>query len=90
MDIYVDTEVLSEGINGIVNTIQEVSSSVSIMKSCLSNAGDDFDTANYDRASGSLKIATDALNQMEYNLEQAKGYLSALIEHIEAYDSFKY
>lgn len=90
MDIYVDTEVLSEGINGMMNTIQEVSSSVSIMKSCLSNAGADFDTVNYDRASGSIQIAADALNQMEYNLEQAKSYLSALIEHIEAYDSFKY
>lgn len=90
MDIYVDTEVLSEGINGMMNTIQEVSSSVSIMKSCLSNAGADFDTANYDRASGSIQIAADALNQMEYNLEQARSYLSALIEHIEAYDSFKY
>ena len=90
MDIYVDTEVLSEGINGMMNTIQEVSSSVSIMKGCLSSAGAEFDTANYDRTSGSIQIAVDALNQMEYNLEQAKSYLSALIEHIEAYDSFKY
>ena len=90
MDIFVDTEVLSDGISGMMITIQDISASVSAMKSCLSTAGEDFDTANYDRTSASVQVAEAALNQMEANLEQAKTFLSTLISHIEAYDGLKY
>lgn len=90
MDIFVDTDALSEEMNGLLRTIQDVASSVSIMKSCLTIAEKDFDTANFDRVFGSVQIVADALNQMEINLEQTREYLSKLIDHIEGYNNLKY
>lgn len=90
MDIYIDTDVLGGGINSIKKTIRNVSLNVSTMKSCLVDAGNDFDTINYDRASNSIGVAMDAMTQMESNLDQANLYLQQLSELIEKYSNLKY
>lgn len=90
MDVYVDSEILSDGINSIDAIIQNIADCVSMMKTCLIQAGENFDTINYDRASNSVNGAFEAVDQMSLNLEQARVYLQKLSSHIEKYNSLKY
>lgn len=90
MDVYIDTEAITEGLESISHTITNISNCVGFIQSRVAAAEADYTSANYYRSADNMKTAADALNEMMSNLEASKDYLRQLIAHIEGYDGIRY
>lgn len=90
MDVFIDTEDITEGLESIAQSISSIENCVEFIQSRLSVAGNDFTSINYYRASDSIKTAEQAINEMFNKLEIAKGYLNQLSSYIEAYNGLIY
>ncbi len=90
MDICIDTDAITEGVDSISQAISNVEQCVWFIKLKVESAGQEFTSVNFERASDSIFSATDALDNMSEKLEMTKTFLNKLISHIERYHSLKF
>ena len=90
MDVYVDTNELDDGAYSLTAIINRLEALIDFIKNKIELVGEEFTSVNYDRISGSVKKANDALDDMNKKLEAAKRYLNRLTSYIEQYNSLKF
>lgn len=90
MDVYIDTEAVTNGLESVSHTISTLRSCVMFMQGRIAAIGDDFTTTNFSRADANVQNATKAFDEMAENLASAQVYLQKLIEHIEEYNRLKF
>lgn len=90
MDVYIDTEEIEVGIDGITTMIRNLSLLMLAMKTKLETAHEDFTSINYQRTANSVSDANHSLAIMNIKLEMTNRYLGKLVEHIEAYHTLKF
>lgn len=90
MDVYIDTEAVTNGLGSVAHAISSLRNCVMFMQGRIAAVGNDFTTANFSRADENVQNATKALDEMTENLALAQVYLQKLIEHIEEYNRLKF
>ena len=90
MDVYIDTEAVTSGIDSISISIDNLTDIVSFLTARLLSAGGEFQNINFERASESINVTVSALDEMGENLKIAQEYLKRIVEYIERYHSFRF
>lgn len=90
MDVYVDTNVLSDANSGVDALISELVGYTNFMTQKITQVNDKFSSKNYDRIVEALQRVFNEINEMTLRLENAKKFISSLIECIEVYSQKTY
>ena len=86
MDICIDTDAITEGVDSISQAISNVEQCIAFIKTRVETAGQEFTSINFERASNSISETTDALDRMSEKFEVAKKYLNELVACVELYN----
>ncbi len=90
MDMCVDTEALELALSKIDDVIGNLTDSVDITQNSVSNAGNDFQTINYERTEMVFSSVKNALSSIAGCLEDFKTYLDGLKGCVEDYNTMRY
>lgn len=90
MDVYIDTEAVTNGLESVAHTISSLRSCVMFMQGRIAAVSNDFTTANFSRTDENVRNVSKAFDTMTENLVEAQHYLQRLIGHIEEYNRLKF
>ena len=79
MDVDIDTEAVTNGLESVAHTISSLRSCVMFMQGRIAAVSNDFTTANFSRTDENVRNVSKAFDTMTENLAEAQHYLQRLM-----------